>query len=272
MTAVSIPRPIAISPAASLLFAGIGLSLALLPPSLLALVIDDRTLHGATVWAKPIKFQLSLAMLMATLVLLLPLIAPDRRDGRTVRWAAGAVVIASTLEVLYITLQAARGTASHYADGSDLERTLYSLMGLGAFTIVAGCFVIGLVILRSPAGRHGPGLRLGGGLGLVLGAVTTLVTAFVLASGVDGPGPWVGGTRSLADGLPLVGWSTTGGDLRVPHFFATHLMQAVPVAGLLADRWRPAAARRIVGLTATVGVMVVVATFLQAMAGRPFLG
>ncbi len=271
MTAVSIQRPLAFSPAATLLLAGTGLALALLPPSLLALAIDERTLHGVTVWAKPIKFQLSVAMLMVTLVLLLPLIPPERRDGRTVRWAAGAVVAASTLEVLYIALQAARGTASHYADGSDLERALYSLMGLGAFTIVAGCFVIGLVILRSPE-RLGEGLRLGGGLGLVVGAVATLVTAFVLASGVDGPGPWVGGTRSLADGLPLVGWSTTGGDLRVPHFFATHLMQAVPVAGLLADRWRPSAARTVVIVTSAAGVAVVVATFLQAMAGRPFLG
>ena len=271
MTAVSLPRLPAVSPATAMLVAGIGLSVSLLPPSLIALAIDERTLHGATVWAKPIKFQLSLAMLMATLVLLLPLIPAERRDGRAVRWAAGAVLLASTLEVLYITLQASRGTASHYADGSGLERALYSLMGLGAFTIVAGCFVIGVVILRS-ADRFGAGVRLGGGLGLVLGAVTTLVTAFVLASGVDGPGPWVGGTRSLADGLPLVGWSTTGGDLRVPHFFATHLMQAVPVAGLLADRWRPSAARTIVVLTAAAGVGVVVATFLQAMAGRPFLG
>jgi hypothetical protein len=49
-------------------------------------------------------------------------------------------------------------------------------------------------------------------------------------------------------------------------------MQAVPVAGLLADRWRPSAARTIVVLTAAAGVVVVVATFLQAMAGRPFLG
>lgn len=272
MTAFSLPRSHPVPPATAILFAGIGIALALLPPSLVALAIDERTLHGATVWAKPIKFQLSLAMAMATLVLLLPLIPAERRDGRTVRWAAGAVALASTLEVLYITLQAARGTASHYADGSDLERALYSLMGVGAFTIVAGCFVIGVVILRSPAGRHGAGLRLGAGIGLTLGAVTTLITAFVLGSGVDGPGPWVGGSRSAADGLPLVGWSTTGGDLRVPHFFATHLMQALPVVGLLADRWRPASARSAVVVAAVAGTAVVVATFLQAMAGRAFLG
>jgi len=271
MTAVSIPGPRTFSPAATLLLAGIGVAVVLFPPSLIALAIDDRTLNGVTVWAKPIKFQLSLTVLMATLVLLLPLIAPARRDGRAVRWSAAAVVAASTLEVLYITLQAARGVPSHFASETALERTLYGLMGMGAFTIVAGCFVIGLVVLRSPD-RIGEGFRLGGGLGLVLGAVLTLVTAFVLASGYDGPGPWVGGTRSGADGLPLVGWSTTGGDLRVPHFFATHLMQALPIVGLLADRRWPSGARTAVVVAAATGTAVVVATFLQALAGRPFLG
>lgn len=271
MTAVSIAGPSRPATAAGLLLAGTGLMLALLPPSLIALAVDGRTLHEATVWAKPIKFQLSLAMLMATLVLLLPLVDPARRDGRTVRWAATAVVAASVLEILYITLQAARGVPSHFASATALERTLYGLMGLGAFTIVAGTFVIGVAILRGPL-RSGAGIRLGAGLGLVLGAVTTLVTAFVLASGYDGPGPWVGGTRSAADGLPLVGWSTTGGDLRVPHFFATHLMQALPLVGWLADRWRPSTAVPAVIVASAAGVAVVLATFLQATAGRPFIG
>ncbi len=49
---------------------------------------------------------------------------------------------------------------------------------------------------------------------------------------------WIGGDLTDATGMPLTGWSTTGGDLRPAHFLATHMMQVLPVVGLLADRAR----------------------------------
>ena len=105
----------------------------------------------------------------------------------------------------------------------------------------------------------------------MLGASLTLVIAGLMSSGVvDGPGHWIGGVRSDAQGLPVVGWSTTGGDLRVPHFFATHLMQALPVVGLLADAIAPRAARAGVWFAAVAGVAIVGVTVGQALGGHPF--
>lgn len=128
-------------------------------------------------------------------------------------------------EVAYITLQGARGRASHFNFETALESVLYyALMGGAALVMMAATLAVGLWVWRYPDRDRGPGLRLGALLGPVVGSVATLiVTAPLAAAAIDGPGPWVGGMRSNAAGLSITGWSTTGGDLRVPHFFAAHM-------------------------------------------------
>jgi hypothetical protein len=252
---------------------GIGIQLALLVPSALAYLVDTRTLNDINIWTKPIKFQLSLALLMATILVLLPLLTHAWRASRTIRWSAAAMAFASTFETAYIVVQSARGRGSHYFVEVPIEAAMYRLMGLGAVTLVAAAFIVGFAILRSSQAQENRGLRLGAAVGLMLGAVLTLVTAGALSAGAFAPeiGHWIGGDRSDASGIPLVGWSTTGGDLRVAHFFATHLMQALPMLGFLADRVWPASARGIVFGGAAFGTLAVAATFLQAAKGYPFL-
>lgn len=252
---------------------GIGIQLALLVPSALAYLVDTRTLNDINIWTKPIKFQLSLALLMATILVLLPLLSHAWRASRAIRWSAAAMAFAGTFEIAYIAVQSARGRGSHYFVEVPIEATMYSLMGLGAATLAVAAFVVGFAVLRSSHGQARQGLRLGAALGLMLGAVLTLATAGALSASAFAPeiGHWIGGVRSDASGIPLLGWSTTGGDLRVAHFFATHLMQALPIAGLLADKVRPASARGIVLASAVLGTLAVAATFLQAAKGYPFL-
>lgn len=273
MSAATHPASAArLRPAAeAMLLAALGFQLALIAPTAFAFHLDVRSIDGASIWAKPLKFQLSLALTMLTVLVYLPSLSVVQLASRTVRWSAAAVAIASTLEIAYITLQAARGVRSHFNTG-PVESIAYALMGVGAVSIVAGCFVIGACLLKAPSAPRTEGWRLGGATGLMLGAVLTLVTAGIMSSGFDGPGHWVGGVRSDAGGLPLVGWSTTGGDLRVPHFFATHLMQGLPLLGWLADRAGPRAAGPVVAIGAILGLVVVALTFVQAIAGRPFWG
>ncbi len=60
-----------------------------------------------------------------------------------------------------------------------------------------------------------------------------------------------------ARACPLLGWSTTGGDLRVPHFFGLHAMQVLPLAGWLLrlERTRRRASQRQrLGLVWTAGL------------------
>jgi hypothetical protein len=250
------------------------LCLAPLLPSLVAWVLDDRTLHGISVWSKPLKFQLSFAIHWITLAWLLSAIHPGALRGRRLLRIVQAGAIASVLEILYITLQASRGRASHYNVETLFEAVMYfGVMGVGAVVIVLSAGWVGVCIWRTPREGISAGLHHGAALGLVGGAVLTLLTTAPLASGVvDGLGHWVGGVRDDAGGLPLLGWSTTGGDLRVPHFFATHWMQALPVTGWLAQRWAPRNSLVWVYAAAMLGLVIVAATMAQALAGRPFLG
>ncbi|MFG1637245.1 hypothetical protein [Pseudonocardia alni] len=82
-------------------------------------------------------------------------------------------------------------------------------------------------------------------------------------------------------GLPLVGWSTLGGDLRVPHFVGTHALQLLPLLLLLlvfelaAGRVaRPAdpRVRRDLMTTAAAGYTGLLALLTwQALRGQPLV-
>lgn len=270
----SMPRSVEPSAAQRLAWATAALFLLLMLPTLIAWSVDPRTLHGANVWSKPLKFEFSLFIHWLTLAWLMSALQPVARHGRVLWHTLQAGVVASVLEIAYIALQAYRGRASHYNVETAWESFMYyGVMGTGAVVIVLSAGWVGVCLWRQPRQGLSPALRHGAALGLVGGALLTLLTTAPLASGVvDGLGHWVGGVRDDAGGLPLLGWSTTGGDLRVPHFFATHWMQALPVTGWLAQRWAPRHSLVWVYAAALLGLVIVAATMAQALAGRPFLG
>ena len=237
-------------------------------PTAIALAADPRLLNGATLWLKPLHFQMSLALHFATLALLLPLASAAWRQSRLVRWMMLAAALSAMLEVIYITLQAARGRASHFNQETGLEIGLYALMGIGALMLVAASAIIGIAIWRSMPAKVASQFRLGAAVGLVLGSALTLVVAGYMSNSGS---HLVGGQQTDANGLPFLGWATRGGDLRVPHFFATHAMQTLPVAGLLADRFG-LTARWLITVGAALYCVAVLALFSQALMGIPLIG
>lgn len=78
-------------------------------------------------------------------------------------------------------------------------------------------------------------------------------------------------------GLPLVNWSTTGGDLRIGHFIGMHGLQALPLlaAGLAlfaSSRWSERIRLQLVVLAGLGYTGLTVLVTWQALRGEPLLG
>jgi hypothetical protein len=230
-------------------------------------VADDRTFNGVSTWAKPLKFALSLAVYFATLAWFAPLMPNGYFEARKGRWLTNLPIVCAVLEIAYIALQAGRGEASHYNDTSMFYSLLYSLMGIGALSLVVVCAWMATAIAKRSGTRDAytfavvvglwMTLVLGGGFGWYMGAQ---------------PGHWVGGAPTDAGGWWLMKWARDGGDLRVAHFFGMHAMQVLPVVGWLAGRVM--LRRGAIALVVAVGCLYAAFstfTFLQALAGRPFV-
>ena len=225
---------------------------------------DARLLSGADVWAKPLKFALSLALHFVTLAILAQLLRPKTRTDRSMSRLVRVSVAAALFEIAYIAFQALRGRPSHFNFDTPFETGMYALMGIGATLLVVIPFLLGMRIHRQRDGDRSA-YRLGAVIGLLLAPILTLVVAGYM-SGVAYD-RWVG--DGMGAGIPVLGWSRVAGDFRPAHFVGLHGMQLLPLAGWVADRVAPAQARRIVWVAAGLTVVATVALFAQALAGQP---
>lgn len=207
---------------------GTFLMLGLFALTLLLWWIDPRQLDGGSVWAKPLKFEVSVILYFITLSLLASFLPAISRNSTGWRWATRIAVSAGVLEVLYIFLQAARGRASHFNESTPLEAMLYGLMGLGAVLMIATSAYLGWLLYRSLHQGEPRILKSAAAWGLILGSLLTLLTAGAMSAHMS---HFVSAPAADAWTLPVFGWSLGGGDLRIPHFFAMHLIQFLPLYG-----------------------------------------
>jgi len=251
------------------IFAGTALMmLAMMPPTLLAMALDPRTLDGVNVWIKPLKFEIALTLYLGTLAWFAGWLPAGYRRSRTHRLLAPAVAFATAAEMAWIGGAAHMGVASHFNVATPLLSGLYFAMGGFAVLITLPSLTMGLAFLRAGGGALPPAFRLSLGLGLTMTFVLTVLVAGFMASGT---GHGVGGSASQEAGLPLLGWSRDGGDLRVAHFFATHGLHFVPAVGFVAARLLPAPAARWAVIAGAVAFFGLVAyAFVEALMGLPF--
>jgi hypothetical protein len=222
-------------------------------PLMAAYGLDDRLFEGDNVWLKPLKFHIALVVYTGTLTLYAMLLPEGSFTSRRWRLYIAVVTFCIVAELLWIGAAAALGTASHF-NQTGLWATIYGLMGLAAVTLTSLSLAMGIVFWRH---RADP-LMLSVAVGLILTFLLTVPIAGTMSSGTG----HLVGTPVTGARFPLMGWSLEVGDLRLPHFLATHALHAVPLAGLTGSR-------RAVWATGAGFTALVLWCFARALMGLP---
>jgi hypothetical protein len=208
------------------------------------LIVDQRVITGAPAWVKPAKFALSFSIYCFTFVWLLKFV----QRWRFFTSIMGALASLGVLgEMVLIVLQVIRGVGSHFNVATPFDKAIYNTMGTFAVMIWVAAFVVAILLLFERRTDRALiwSLRLGlmiALFGMYVGVIMTQPTTaqlvarhagHMLTSGAHSVGVLDGGS-----GLPFLGWSTVGGDLRIAHFVGLHALQVLPFIGWLLSAQR----------------------------------
>jgi hypothetical protein len=211
----------------------------LLVVSAVGMVADDRVLLGAPVWGKPLKFAVSFIVYGLTLAWLLTL---PHKASRWTWWMATLLAVTGMLDVGVVVVQAARGTFSHFNQADDpFNNAIQLIFGVGVQLLMLASFVLAGLLIFQRVGDRVLTWAIRAGLTFVIAGIGLGLLIPMRSSEVWTAKDAAGHAIPLAaqhnvgvpDGLPLTGWSTVGGDLRIPHFVGLHGLQVMLVVALV---------------------------------------
>lgn len=242
-------------------------------------LLDPRYITGAPAWLKPLKFAISTLVYSLSMIWLLSHLPKSRL--RTI--AGNTTIVMLTLELILIGIQAARGVQSHFNVSTLLDGAVFSSMGLMIAILWGANLLLAIALLRQKIADAPMGLALRTGLviaviGMAQAFVMTSPTAQQMASWQAGAAVTVAGAHTVGAidggaGIPVTGWSTQGGDLRVGHFFGLHALQILPLlAWLLAGTTSSAARRsRLIGIAGAYYLSITLLVTWQALRAESFV-
>jgi hypothetical protein len=225
---------------------------------LILVFVDDQQILGINRWIKPLKFFMSVSIMVWTMGWIMYYLD----NKKAVKRCSWLIVLSMFIENFLITLQSARGTTSHYNSTSSLNAVLFSILGIFILVFTITAIRIAWLFFKQKTFSISSSYLWGILLGLILFIIFTSEGGMMvqrLSHTVGGPdgGP----------GMPLVNWSTRYGDLRIAHFLGMHALQKVPLAGFYVLR-----RKQQVILFAIIYFVVVSVLFALALLGRPLIG
>ena len=222
-------------------------------------ILDDRPWEGPLSWRKPLLFSLSFALVCASLAWVMTFLPRRQRAG----WLLlGSFGLASFGETALISLQAWRGTASHFNSATAFDEAVFAAMGMLIAVVVIDIVVVTLWSLKSLDAPPSFGLAIKAGLLLMV--VGQGLGGLLIREGLrqEEIGPVTSPLIFGQDGI-----------LNLSHAAALHALQLLPVlAWLLSFSGRTENQRTtIVGVAASGYAGLVLLSALQALGGHaPF--
>lgn len=221
---------------------------------------DAREILGIDRWIKPMKFAVSIAIYLWTLAIYLNFVRGWKRAKNIIVYGSIVMMLG---EIVLITMQAARGTTSHFNISTPFDSVVFNAMGImiALSTLLSGF----LLYLYFKAEIDLPkaivwGVRCGIILLILAGAEGGLMAGLLRHSI---------GTADGGAGLPFVNWSTIAGDLRVAHFIGMHAFQAVPFFAYTLERYEIKSSSRWTLLFVAAYFALFTFVFVQALFGKP---
>ena len=231
---------------------------------LIALIpFNEIIVLGINSLLKPLKFGLSLWIYSWTMAYFVHYF----NDKVMVRRFEILAVVAMGIEQIIITVQAFRGTLSHFNISTPTDGILFSLMGILIATITTYTLWVTIKFKRQTDNIN-PVFKEALFLGLMIFVVSGYL-GFTMASRLTHN---VGGEMGGAS-LPFINWSTTIGDLRVAHFIGLHALQIIPLIGVLIMKYinDGLTGVRLIRIISFFYMLFVALTFVQALMGLPFI-
>jgi hypothetical protein len=193
-------------------------------------ILDSRQLLGVSVWEKPIKFYISVAIFSFTYSWLSSFLT---RGGRWVRLTGLVIAVSLAVEIVIILAMASIGETSHFNVSTPTAIAIWSIMATFISIVLFSTIFISLMILfQKQEFNLKLALALGSintAVGMGLAYLMTWPTAAQLANYQGIAGAHAVGVSDGGPGLPFLGWSTVAGDLRVGHFFGLHSIQVAAI-------------------------------------------
>jgi hypothetical protein len=194
-------------------------------------ILDSRELLGVSVWEKPIKFYISVAIFSFTYSWLSSFLI---RGGRWVKLTGFVIAVSLAVEIVIILAMASIGETSHFNVSTPTAIAIWSIMATFISIVLFSTIFISLMILFQRQQEFNLKLAIALGsintaVGMGLAYLMTWPTATQLANYQGIAGAHAVGVSDGGPGLPFLGWSTVAGDLRVGHFFGLHSIQVAAI-------------------------------------------
>ncbi|MGI8574808.1 MAG: hypothetical protein ACR2MA_05575 [Egibacteraceae bacterium] len=185
---------------------------------------------GPVTWRKPFAFGVSFGITTATL----GWISTQVRLSTRRAWRLALLLVAAnTYEVIWVSVQRARGVPSHFARTSTLDAALFGIAGMAIAATVLVIVALTILSFRWPLAP--PEMRLALRVGLLI----------LLASMATGGAMIRHGIAAVAAGeIELTTWGAAG-VMKLPHAVGMHAIQVLPALAWLARRTRLDARRRL---------------------------